>query len=54
MNQNWLNARDLLPAHDGPGLGSPTRTSTRLVLWKFSIYILAAVALYFTSRIYGV
>jgi hypothetical protein len=25
-----------------------------LVLWKFAIYILAAVALYFTARIYGV
>jgi hypothetical protein len=53
VNQNWLT--HVLFYRLTTGLGSETEPYyDALVLWKFAIYILAAVALYFTARMYGV
>jgi hypothetical protein len=53
VNQNWLT--HVLFYRLTTALGSETEPYyNALVLWKFAIYILAAVALYFTARLYGV
>jgi hypothetical protein len=53
INQNWLT--HVLFYRLTTALGSKTQPYyDALVLWKFAIYILAAVALYFTARVYGV
>jgi hypothetical protein len=53
VNQNWLT--HVLFYRLTTGLGSEAKPYyDALVLWKFAIYILAAVALYFTARLYGV
>ena len=52
VNQNWLThvmfywLTTTLGSEQDPYFDA-------LVLWKFAIYILAAVCLYFTTRIYG-
>jgi hypothetical protein len=53
VNQNWLT--HVIFYRLTTALGSETEPYyDALVLWKFAIYILAAVALYATARIYGV
>jgi hypothetical protein len=53
VNQNWLT--HVIFYKLTTTLGSETQPYyDALVLWKFAIYILAAVALYFTARVYGV
>ena len=53
VNQNWLT--HVIFYKLTTALGSETEPYyDALVLWKFAIYILAAVALYFTARLYGV
>lgn len=53
VNQNWLT--HVIFYKLTTSLGSETDPYyDALVLWKFAIYILAAAALYGTSRIYGV
>ena len=53
VNQNWLT--HVIFYRLTTALGSETEPYyDALVLWKFVIYILAAVALYATARIYGV
>lgn len=53
VNQNWLT--HVMFYWLTTRLGSEQQPYfDALVLWKFAIYILAAVCLYFTSRIYGV
>jgi hypothetical protein len=53
VNQNWLT--HVIFYKLTTALGSTTEPYyDALVLWKFAIYILAAVALYATARIYGV
>jgi len=53
VNQNWLThvifykLTTLLGSEDEPYFNA-------LVFWKISLYILAAVCLYFTARLYGV
>jgi hypothetical protein len=53
VNQNWLThvifykLTTMLGSEQNPYFDA-------LILWKFAIYILAAVCLYFTTRIYGV
>jgi len=53
VNQNWLT--HVIFYRLTTALGSEAEPYyDALVLWKFGIYLLAAVALYFTARIYGV
>jgi len=53
VNQNWLT--HVIFYKLTTTLGSQTEPYyDALVLWKFGIYILAAVALYYTARLYGV
>ncbi|MBN1506979.1 MAG: hypothetical protein JW955_09040 [Sedimentisphaerales bacterium] len=53
VNQNWLT--HVMFYWLTTTLGSEQQPYfDALVLWKFSLYILAAVCLYFTTRIYGV
>ncbi len=53
VNQNWLT--HVMFYWLTTTLGSEQQPYfDALVLWKFAIYILAAVCLYFTTRIYGV
>ncbi len=53
VNQNWLT--HVIFYKLTTALGSETEPYyDALVLWKFAIYILAAVALYATARLYGV
>jgi hypothetical protein len=53
VNQNWLT--HVIFYKLTTALGSEAEPYyDALVLWKFAIYILAAVALYFTARVYGV
>ena len=53
VNQNWLT--HVIFYRLTTALGSESDPYfDALVLWKFSVYILAAAALYFTSRLYGV
>jgi len=53
VNQNWLT--HVIFYRLTTALGSESKPYyDALVLWKFAIYIMAAVALYFTSRLYGV
>lgn len=53
VNQNWLT--HVIFYKLTTALGSETEPYyDALVLWKFAIYILAAIALYATARIYGV
>ncbi len=53
VNQNWLT--HVIFYRLTTALGSEAEPYyDALVLWKFGIYILAAVVLYFTARIYGV
>ncbi len=53
VNQNWLT--HVIFYRLSTALGSESEPYyDALVLWKFAIYILAAVALYYTARVYGV
>ncbi len=53
VNQNWLT--HVIFYRLSTALGSESEPYyNALVLWKFTIYILAAAALYYTARIYGV
>ena len=53
VNQNWLT--HVMFYWLTTTLGSEQQPYfDALVLWKFTIYILAAICLYFTTRIYGV
>jgi hypothetical protein len=53
VNQNWLT--HVIFYKLTTALGSETEPYyDALVLWKFAIYLLAAAALYFTARLYGV
>jgi len=53
VNQNWLT--HVIFYKLTTALGSETEPYyDALVLWKFALYILAAVALYYTARLYGV
>jgi hypothetical protein len=53
VNQNWLT--HVIFYKLTTALGSEAEPYyDALVLWKFAIYILAAVAVYFTARTYGV
>jgi hypothetical protein len=53
VNQNWLT--HVIFYRLTTALGSKTQPYyDALVLWKFAIYILAAVVLYATARLYGV
>ncbi len=53
VNQNWLT--HVIFYKLTTALGSEAEPYyDALVLWKFAIYVLAAVALYFTARVYGV
>jgi hypothetical protein len=53
VNQNWLS--HVMFYWLTTALGSEQQPYfNALVLWKFAIYILAAVCLYFTTRLYGV
>jgi hypothetical protein len=53
VNQNWLT--HVMFYRLTTALGSESEPYyDALVLWKFAVYILAAVAVYFTARLYGV
>lgn len=53
VNQNWLT--HVIFYRLTTGLGSEANPYyNALVLWKFAIYFIAAVTLYYTARLYGV